>query len=370
MGGFLGDLFILKVIGGEALRLTFGNSGGYPAWTQDGSEIVFSSPTKGVRRLWRISASGGTPRPVGGAGENAWRPSTSRRGNQLAYTLLSENDTIWRLDLRDERHALGPPVRLLSGRGYVWRPRYSPDGKKISFESDRLGYGDLWICDADGSNCSQLTSLHTGTGAPRWSPDGRYLSFESIVQDYYEVYVLEVPGGTPRVVPTFPGANNGAPNWSRDGQWIYFYSGHENGPYQLWKVPLKGGPPVRVTTNGGVYAIESVDRSVLYYSKYGQQGIWKVSIDGGEEARVLNDACCWDAWDVSRTGIYFLNLNVPPHGRIEFFDFANRQSTSIFSLDKASSRYGGLALSPDGKSLLFGQNERTEFYIMLVKNFR
>ena len=58
------------------------------------------------------------------------------------------------------------------------------------------------------------------------------------------------PGGQPRLVPTFPGADNGAPNWSRDGQWIYFYSDHQGRPFQLWKTPLKGGAPVRVTRNG------------------------------------------------------------------------------------------------------------------------
>jgi hypothetical protein len=61
---------------------------------------------------------------------------------------------------------------------------------------------------------------------------------------------------------------------------------------------------------------------------------------------------------------------VPPNGRIEFFDFATRQSTPILTLDKPTSLYGGLALSPDGKSLLFGQEEHNETYVMLVKNFR
>ena len=68
MGAFLSDLFVLKVAGGQPLRLTTGNSGGDAAWTQDGKEIVFASPAKGFRSLWRISASGGTPQPLRSGG--------------------------------------------------------------------------------------------------------------------------------------------------------------------------------------------------------------------------------------------------------------------------------------------------------------
>jgi Tol biopolymer transport system component/DNA-binding winged helix-turn-helix (wHTH) protein len=224
MGSSVSDLYVVKVAGGQTLRLTTANSGGDAAWTQDGSEIVFASCMKGVPSLWRIPASGGTPQRVAGAGENASAPSISRRGNQLAYAVTRQWDTIWRLDLKDERHALAPPVRLLSGRGMVWRPSYSPDGKKIVFESDRMGYSDIWMCDSDGFNCSQLTALHGTTGTARWSPDGRYVSFESISQDYFEVGVVEVPAGNPRMLKAVPVANNGAPNWSRDGESIYFYS--------------------------------------------------------------------------------------------------------------------------------------------------
>jgi Tol biopolymer transport system component len=361
---------VLSVAGGQPLRLTTGNSGGHPAWTQDGTEIVFASPAKGPNSLWRISASGGTPQRVAGAGADAYEPSISRTGNQLAYKAAKQSDTIWRLDLKDERHALAPPVRLLSGRGIAWRPSYSPDGKKIAFESDRMGCEDLWMCDSDGSNCSQLTALHGTTGTARWSPNGRYISFESVAQDYYKVGVVEVPDGTPRILTTFPGANNGAPNWSRDGEWIYFYSGHDPGVYQLWKVPLKGGSPVRVTTKGGVYGIESRDGRFLYYAKFGESGIWKRSLESGEESRLPINIYYWVGWDLARGGIYFLNADFRPNGRIEFFDFANGQSTPIFALDKPFPFFGGLALSPDGKSLLFGQNELNESYIMVMKNFR
>jgi hypothetical protein len=81
------------------------------------------------------------------------------------------------------------------------------------------------------------------------------------------------------------------------------------------------------------------------------------------------EGSAWSDWVLARTGIYFLDPRVPPHGRIEFFNFATRATSPIFSLEKASFS-GDLALSPDGKSLLYGQIDREESYIMWVKNFR
>jgi len=371
--GYLGDLFVLPAKGGEPRQITFDNCHMYGlAWTKDGSDIVFSSNRGGVASLWRISASGGTPRPVQGVGTPAYYPSISRNGDRLVYTQSSYSDNFWRLDLKHERSAQGLSVRVTSTRrGFNRRPSFSPDGKKIVFESDRLGYSDIWYCDSDGSNCAQLTSLHGMAGTARVSPDGRDVAFEFGSQEHEEIYVVEVPGGRPRLVPTFPGAENGAPNWSRDGQWIYFYSDHEGRPFQLWKVPFKGGPPVRVTRTGGVYAIESDDGRFLYFSKYTQLGIWKMPVAGGEEIRVLDQPSGkqWFNWAVTREGIYFLTGD-PPNGKIKFFDFATGKTISIFALEKPVPSFGGLAVSSDGKSLLFGQYESSDSYIMLVKNFR
>src|SRR5580704_1362265 len=369
MGGIPSDLFVVNFTGGQHLRLTTGNSGGHPAWTQDGTEIVYPSPAKGVMSLWRISASGGVPQRVAGAGADAYYPAISRRGNQLAYWVHSWGETIWRLDLKDERHALAPPVRLLTGREGAWRPSYSPDGKKIVFESGRMGYSDIWMCDSDGSNCVQLTSLHGVSGTARWSPNGHYISFESIAEDYYQVGVIEVPDGTPHLLATFPGVNSGAPSWSSDSKWIYFYSAHDPGSFQLWKMPLQGGSLVRVTTRGGVHGIESSDGEFLYYSKYAEPGIWKKSLKTGHESYLPINVYYWAHWTLAPGGVYFLNSRFPPNGRIEFFDFARGQSTPIFTFEKPFAFLGGLALSPDGKSLLFGQSEHNDSYIMLIKNF-
>lgn len=372
------ELFVAATKGGEPKRLTFDNAGvgGSIAWTHDGREIVFASPRGGLVNLWRIFSSGGTPQPVAGVGARAWNPSIPLRGDRLAYQHTLESDNIWRVDLEDARRA-HQPVRVISSRGMNWRPSFSPDGKKIAFESDRAGFSEIWVCDSDGSNCTQFTSLRGIAGAARWSPDGHYIAFEFHLKEHYEIYVLEVTGGPPRRIPTFPGTDNGAPSWSRNGQSIYFYSVDGGGHFQLWKVPLRGGPAIQVTKNGGIYAIESEDGRFLYYSKFEQPGIWKMPLAGGQEVRVLDqpEGFDWFNWGLARNGIYFLKLryggNVPgPTGTMDFLDFGTGRTTPIITLDKAVPNFGGLAVSPDGRSILYGQVEIEDSYVMLVKHFR
>jgi dipeptidyl aminopeptidase/acylaminoacyl peptidase len=217
-----------------------------------------------------------------------------------------------------------------------------------------------------------LTSLGGHAGAPRWSPDGHSVAFEFRPKQHSEIFVVDVPGGVPRLVPTFPGSNNGGPNWSRDGQYIYFYSDRGGGPFQLWRVPSKGGPPIQVTRNGGIFGTESLDRRFLYYAKFDENGIWRMPLEGGEETRVFDQAGGgrWSSWALAQNGIYFLgHFHDPARETVQFFDFTTHNITSIWTLEKAGSGSWGLALSADGRSIIYPQIEFEQSNVMLVKNF-
>lgn len=376
VAGVVSDLYVVSATGGTPKQLTFDKTWifGSPSWTSDGRDIVFSSARGGQGALWRVPASGGTPQPVAGVGVIAWAPSISPKGNRLVYQRMAFKDSVFRLNLTGNNHRQGDPTLLRSENGINWRPQFSPDGKKFAFESNGLGYPEIWACDSDGLHCAPLTSLRGTAGAPRWSPDGRYIAFEFRPKDHTEIYLLEVGGDPPRLLPTLPGSDNGGPNWSRDGKWIYFYSDRGGEPFQLWKVPVQGGPPVQITKNGGVFAAESADGLFLYYSKLQVPGIYKMPLQGGDEERVLDQAGGgeWFNWALARNGIYFRDAKKSKDrdyiGLLNFFDFATRKITTVSTLDQPGGV--GIGLSADGRSVLYDGKGDAESSIMLVKNFR
>ena len=372
VAGVSNDVFVMSAAGGEAKRLTFDHRPimGPPTWTSDSREIVFSSARAGATGLWRISATGGTPRPVAGpVGEANW-PSIAAKGDTLVYEQAVSEYNLWRLNLRDPKHNERPPSVSISEKGSKMRPEFSPDGRKIAFESDRLGFWDIWICDADGTNCGQVTSLHGTAGRPRWSPDGRYLAFEFHPAERSEIYLVEVPGGTPRLLETIPGADNLSPSWSRDGKWLYFASKRGSEPFQIWRISLQGGSPIRFTKNGGISPVESPDGHFLYYCKYEHGGVWRMPLQGGEESEVLTDVEgeSWPNWEISSAGIYFLHFGRFPPVTIDFLEFSSGKTFPIWTLERKPG--WGLSVSDDGKSIVYVQNEFAESNIMLVKNFR
>ena len=370
VAGVVNNVFVVPVTGGEPKRLTFDNRPIFGlTWTADGREIIYSSIREGPTALWRVSAFGGAPRPVAGVGLMAYSPSVSPRGNELAYQQAIGKDNIWRVTLKDGRRLLGPPTIAVAAKGRKLRPNFSPDGKRIAFESDRMGSMEIWTCDRNGTNCAQMTSLHGTAGTAHWSPDGRHIAFEFHPAERAEVYVLDAETRVSHLVSTIPGADNLAPSWSRDGQWLYFASRQGSGPFQLWKVSPSGGSPVQVTKAGGIAAAESRDGRFLYYSKYEAAGIWRMPLQGGPEVRVMDQPVGteWFNWGLAPDGVYFLNTSTPPRTVVEFFEFATHKVTHIASFDKP---WGwGLAVSPDGRSVLYVQSEFEESKIMVVKNF-
>jgi Tol biopolymer transport system component/DNA-binding winged helix-turn-helix (wHTH) protein len=373
VAGVSNDMYVMAAHGGRAKRLTFDHRPmtGSLAWTSDSQEIVFASARGAAMGLWVVAADGCIPKPVAGPlGEAGWPTIPSRSDHTLVYEQGVNKWDVWRVDLKNREHPQKTPFALVSEKGNKMRPELSPDGKKVAFESDRLGFWDIWTCDVDGSRCDQITSLHGTAGRARWSPNGRYIAFEFHPRERSEIYVVELPGGVPRLLPTIPGSDNLSPSWSRDGKWIYFASKRGGEAFQVWKMPFAGGAPRQLTKHGGISPVESTDGRYLYYSKYERSGIWRMPLsDGGEESEVLSDIDpgSWPNWALSPDGIYFLKFQ-KFRAEIAFFDFANNKTHAIWPLEKEVG--WGLSLSGDAKSLLYVQDQFAESNLMLVRSFR
>jgi Tol biopolymer transport system component len=368
--GLPNDIYVVPVAGGEPRRLTFDKSrvGGL-AWTRDGREIVFSSRRAGLPRLWRVAASGGTPEPVTAGGEGAGQLSIARDADRLAYARVIHDFDIWKVELDGLGPGGGRPVAVIDSTAEDGDPRISPDGSRIAFVSKRSGRWEVWVCDAGGTSCVQLSS--EGGGALDWSPDGREVAFDSGSHGNVDVFVVDVETRAVRSLTRSP-SDDVMPSWSADGHWVYFAS-NRGGSWQVWKTPAEGGRAAPVTTEGGFQALESPDGQFVYFRRARDVAdIWRRPTAGGEETPILKlPPGNWHCWDVGEAGLYYLNPEAEPRPAIELFDPVTGEVIRVVELEGTPrARAPNLAVSPDGRSIFYVQVDRDEHDLMLIENFR
>jgi Tol biopolymer transport system component len=339
-------------------------------WTPNGREIIFTSGVfASSSDLWKVSPSGAPePQRLPLQIEEPGFPAISRSGNRLAYQRDTRNVNVWRLSLSAPGIAASLPTKLIASTRYQETAQYSPDGKRIAFESDRSGLHGIWICDAEGSNFVGLF-LRSGAagGDPRWSPDGQQIAFTFNLDGKFSIYVIKASGGQP-IRMTTDSLYDRSPSWSRDGRWIYFTS-IKTGRWEVWKVSAEGGASVQVTHDGGVVPFESPYGDVLYYGKTGAaSSLWRMPVHGGEESKVVlyigDDAFC-----PVNDGIYFVSRSdVDMNYSIQFLSFATGKIRTVAPMSAPPA--SGISVSPDGRHLLFSQVDQVGSDLMLVENFR
>ncbi len=372
----VGDLYIATVSDqmlpvGEPRRLTSLNLFRSTAnWTPDGKEVIFSSYQEGEPdELWRMVASGeSAPQRVAIQGEGGASPVISREGNRLAYVHFTWNTDILRLPINGRKGEGNEPTPFAASTRSDLAPQYSPDGKRVAFISVRSGTNEVWVCDADGSNPVQVTTMAaTMTGAPRWSPDGQQLVFDSTKEGSFDVYSVRADGGAPKRLTDDP-ADDGVASWSRDGRWIYFASDRSK-DWQIWKMPAAGGKAVQVTKKGGRLAFESVDGRDLYFSKdFLATPIWRMPAGGGEEVRVLESALGFSFVPAAQ-GLYFVAPgDATQRSSIRRLDLATGHVTTLFTPTRLIDL--GFAVSPDERFLLYTQRSNSDTDLMLVEGFQ
>ena len=140
--------------------------------------------------------------------EGTWLSvDVSPDGRTLVFDLLG--------DLYTMPVAGGAATRITSGMAFDAQPRFSPDGARLVFVSDRDGSDNVWTVAADGRDARQVTRVErTQFLSPAWTPDGKYIVVSrnaSLFGSLYALYLYNKDGGTGvRMVGGAPPAGQGA----------------------------------------------------------------------------------------------------------------------------------------------------------------
>jgi Tol biopolymer transport system component len=378
--GGVGDVYVVPLTGGEVRRRTRWNANiSRVAWMPGGKEILYSvQEAPGLDpSLFRVPADGMAPEPgIRAFHASAGGPSISRqRPSGLARIAFARDRVDVGLRLMD-LEALRTTERLdsvaqFSDSTHVDFPgRFSRDGQRVAFLSDRTGWAEAWVANRDGSGLHRVTTMRaTELGIGGWSPDGRRIVIDAAIAGNSDVYLVDLDGRPPvRLTsdPTF----DGTPEWSSDGQWIYFTSNRSGRP-ELWKISVNGGTASRLTRGGGLQPREAPDGRTLFYLNpppyYGVSRLMQVPVEGGEEVAVL-DRVRFGLWAVTDSGIIFATIE-REQDALDFYGFRDRVVRRLGALPFRFSRIaalGGLTVSRDGRWALASVTDRWDSDIMVA----
>jgi eukaryotic-like serine/threonine-protein kinase len=289
-----GGIFVMGRTGESVRRIT--NNGYTPAWSPDGTQLVFATKQPNVFamascELWILTLASGERRRL--SDMDGIQPSWSPHGHRIAYwTVAAKGRPTGQRDIYTIAAEGGTPVPVTSDAAIDWNPVWAPDGRYLYFASNRGGSMNLWqvaIDERSGRVLGQPEPLTTPSafaghlsvsadgrrvvytsfqrtapiqkasfdpvsgaitanpltvvGGSRFlssvapSPDGQWLAYY-VIGNQLDILISRSDGTGERELTHDP-ANDRNPTWSRDGRQIAIYS-NRSGKGQIWSIKPDG----------------------------------------------------------------------------------------------------------------------------------
>jgi dipeptidyl aminopeptidase/acylaminoacyl peptidase len=231
----------------------------------------------------------------------------------------------------------------------------------------------------DGSGLREFPAQTLLPFHPAWSPDGSEIAFDAMASGKGEIWLVGANGGNPRRLVAPPGGAL-APSWSGDGRLIRFIS-NRGGTTRIWEIPAKGGEPILLTQGGGYDMSESADGKYLYFAAPQLPGIRRIPLaprlpDGtpvNQTEELIRETLPLSGhrfWTLGRGGIFFVDAQQMP-ARLKYVALDSRKVTVLATLPKPPAKFTkGLSTSPDGRYVLYCQDDLDRYEIRVVANFR
>jgi len=238
-----GAIYVADAIGSNSRNLTGSDcNNGEPNWAPDGQSLVYQSNCAGSYDILRIFANGSGREVVLEETDFDEREAHfSPSGDSVVYVRhprgesYNTNGDIRVYELGSADHSTG-----LQGRG----PIYSPDGNRIAFMSFDGTSWQIFIYDFSTGKDQQLTFSEDDSRWPAWSPDNKYIAFNSA-------------------------------------------TGQGTTPTGIWVIPVDGGEPVQIASNGYYGRPSWSDTEQIIFNA--ADGLWVVHPDGSDLRQLTED---------------------------------------------------------------------------------
>ncbi|HEX5138449.1 MAG TPA: S41 family peptidase [Planctomycetota bacterium] len=347
------DLYVLDVKGGTPLRLTDtpGNER-WPFFSADGRRIRFTAEEKGVANFYEMPAEGGERKQLTKYTDDVQRPDLAWDWKTVAFELVgrlyvadldapAEKPTPLPLKVQSDVRDSGLELRTITSGGE--HVHVSPDGRQLAFSL----HGDIWIMPANGGEGRQVTSGPGNDQWPRFSPDGGRIAYfsDKAGRNGNDIYVVDLRTGATAQATNSPN-DDFFQNWSPDGKRLVFTSDRTNNK-EIWVVDIESGQQTQLTRDEAADDDPSFspDGKLIAFDsgRGGSQAIYVMNADGSDVRRV------------SGGGGFFQVPSFSPDGRMIVFESMNPGTGTSGGLYVAGVTGGQtMQISEDGSGASWG----------------
>lgn len=232
------DIYAMNADGSGVTQLTNNPADEYlPLWSPDGTRITFGRCVA-ICDVVVINADGSGETVVTNDGfPGAWSPDS----RQIAF---GRSDGIFVVNVDGSGLARVADPQFVTG--------WSPDGRQLLLGNNSDGDFEIFALNLDGSGITQLTNNTANDGGGRWSPDGTRIAFTSDRDGGdLDIFVMSAHGDSVTQLTQNDVVTDGGPGWSPDGSQIAFDSDRD-GDQEIFLMNADGSGVTQLTFNDAV----------------------------------------------------------------------------------------------------------------------